>query len=201
MEERHRIILQSGIECRFLKEPPWPGRNPHMRGTTSALRLLFGYDVGADYCQEFISISQEKTHVFDCFALVNYLMCSAVDGRTTKGRSKSTMQNSCARHFRAILRILEPTVIIVQGKYVREWISTYKSLQIPLQPPRCLIEHVQIETTEAILFSFSHPSSIRDQLGNDLNWGRNHQTKYLRDTVVPTIREGLSRLGFANTAC
>lgn len=56
-----------------------------MRGTTSALRLLFGYDVGADYSHEFISVNQEQVHLFECFSFVNYLMCSAIAEKSNQG--------------------------------------------------------------------------------------------------------------------
>ena len=55
------------------------------------------------------------------------------------------MRENCACHFRTILQRLRPTVIILQGIKVREWIWRYKALHLPKDPPACLIERVQIE--------------------------------------------------------
>jgi hypothetical protein len=195
MEKRQQDIVQTGLGRRFFKEAPLEGRNAHMRGTTSALRLLFGYDVGSDYDQEWISVNKAKVHLFECFSLVNYMMCAAFDDETSnRGNSTETMQENCARHFSAILHRLRPTVIVLQGVWVRQWISKYGALELPKKPPACHFERVQIGDTESSLLSFSHPS----QPGN-MNWGRNDKADYLIHTVVPTIRECLSQLGSANT--
>jgi hypothetical protein len=191
MEDRRLEIIRSGTEHRFFKEASWPGRNSHMHGTTSALRSLFGYDLGADYGREFISIGQKQVHLFECFSFVNYLMCSALDGKSNRGHSTMTMRGRCACHFRAIMQRLSPTVIILQGVGVRRWILKYNALPLSKDPPPDLIDSVQIGDTEAALLSFSHPSHP-----GKLNWGRNFNTEYLIGTVVPTIRECLSRLGF-----
>jgi hypothetical protein len=42
LDERYRQITRSGRFLRFKADGAHPARNPHMRGTTSALRLLFG---------------------------------------------------------------------------------------------------------------------------------------------------------------
>ena len=81
-----------------------------MRGTTSLLRLIFGLGLGTNHEDEFLQLGSEGVHIFDCFALMNFLLCSAVTvsggtGRPQRGgkpgRSTGTMRHKCARHFRA----------------------------------------------------------------------------------------------------
>ena len=50
MEARHQQIHEvTGLQKRYYAEPGHEGRNPHMRGTTSALRTVFGKGLGHDY--------------------------------------------------------------------------------------------------------------------------------------------------------
>lgn len=77
----------SGLKSRYYAGGGHPGRNPHMRGTTSALRILFGNGLGADWEGEFVTtVNGERFHVFDAFALVNVLLCSAGPPRSSTGR-------------------------------------------------------------------------------------------------------------------
>ena len=105
------------------------GRNKHMRGTTSILRLLLGRPLGTDHKGERLFAGDQRTaHVFDGFALVNALLCSAVKkppvGRNAgKGASSRLMRRNCARHFRRTMEILEPTAIVAEGQGVRSWIG------------------------------------------------------------------------------
>ena len=49
-----------------------------MRGTTSALRALFGNGLGTDRGGEYVEpVNGRRFHIFDGFALVNRLLCSA----------------------------------------------------------------------------------------------------------------------------
>ena len=44
-------------------------RKPHMRGTTSALRVLFGKGLGTEYDDEWVDVGQsDLQHVMDCYA-------------------------------------------------------------------------------------------------------------------------------------
>jgi uracil-DNA glycosylase len=154
------------------------------------LRLIFGLGLGADHAGEFLDINGERAHIFECFALVNFLLCSAVrtGGKPTgrlagkPGRSTKTMRANCSSHFRAALDILEPTLVVAQGYGVREWIATAYGL--PAQRPQDGVEQVQIGATMATLVSFSHPSAHAP-----LNWGLNERMPYLLDTVAPTIAQ------------
>lgn len=63
----------SGLTLRFDGDKDHERRNPHMRGTTLALRTIFGLS-GSDHASEFLDVRGEQVHMFDCFALVNRLL-------------------------------------------------------------------------------------------------------------------------------
>lgn len=77
LQERYEEIHDiSGLARRYYADSEHPARNPHMRGTTSALRVILGKGVGAAWDDEFVHTTQgERFHVFDAFALVT--CCSA----------------------------------------------------------------------------------------------------------------------------
>lgn len=163
-------------------------RNAHMAGTTTLLRLLFGREPGADRDGEFLDVEGERVHIFEAFALVNFLLCSAVEGtadRTDrreggKGRSSATMRRNCAAHFRAAIDVLEPTVIVAQGLNVRRWIGRAYGLPPWNEEP---VERVEVGGRRTLLLSFAHPSAS----GRYGWWGRSPRSKYLLETVMPAI--------------
>ena len=118
MEARHdQVVLDSGLERRYYTTPPHEGRNPHMRGTTSALRMVFGKGLGSDYDAEFVyPVNGRPFHLFEGFALVNRLLCSAGPVGTSNGKPTTTMFTRCADHFSETVSILEPTLVIPAGK-------------------------------------------------------------------------------------
>ncbi len=94
-------------------------RNPHMTGTTSVLRFLAGRELGNDRGGEYLDLRGGQVHLFEAFALVNFLLCSAVAAEgSVRGRSTEEMRQNCGGHFRKTVEILEPTVIIAQGGWV-----------------------------------------------------------------------------------
>ena len=165
----------------------WKRRNPHMRGTTSILRCLLGREPGTDSAGEQLFIGARDAHLFGGFALVNRLLCSAIGVESGKGRSSGTMRRNCSRHFVTNLTILEPTVVVIQGQGVRSWIARDG---IGLPPSRSeLVETAVIGGTKADVVTFVHPSA----LGSYGCWGNSHRSKYLMETVMPSIREWRSR--------
>jgi hypothetical protein len=157
--------------------------NPHMKGCMSVLRLLFGKELGSDRGGEFAQLDGTAIHLFDCFAMVNFLLCSAVVSAGSKqGRSTPTMQRNCARHFREQLGLLEPTVVVVQGRGVLQWIrkAGFDTLSDEAD------QTVLINDRPTRVLAFTHPAAH----GED-NWGTSHQTKYLRDVVEPTVKRVL----------
>jgi len=190
-QARYDRIVRSGLVRRFKAGPGHKARNPHMRGTTNVLRLLFGVPLGTDHASEFMFIDGEWVHLFDAFALVNYLLCSAVanDGKM-RGLATPTMMKNCQAHFREAMRILEPSVIVVQGKSFWPWVSgAFDSVRQHADQ----VYSATLGPTQTFLAVFAHPSSRFPY-----NWGANDHTPYLLETVVPSIaniREHLLRVG------
>jgi hypothetical protein len=178
---RSKMFSYSALDCRFAAGQGYKGRNPHMKGTTSALRLIFGIPLGTDHNSEFLSIEGKRVHIFDAFALVNYLLCSAVRDGSTKGLSTETMLNNCRGHFRKVMHILEPSVIIFQGKGF--WEKSIRKSFDSVSQVSDFVYKAKLGTHESFIAAFSHPAAW----GSD-NWGRNEPTEYLQNTVVPSIK-------------
>jgi hypothetical protein len=184
LEARQKMILEeTGLRKTF------NNRNPHMRGTTNVLRLLFDIPLGTAYESEFVQVeSGQKVHLFDMFALVNYLLCSAVteeEGR--RGKSTNTMRDNCLKHFSAALDILEPNMIVVQSKGYWNWVKKAFTQVAPVTNELFISE---IHGEKVAIAVFTHPSTPDKKH----NWGRDEKTPYLLETVVPTaylIRERL----------
>ena len=177
MEDRSQMVVeQTGIQKTF------SNRNPHMRGTTSVLRLLFGIPLGSDHTEEYLnSTDDHKFHLFDAFSLANYLLCSAISaGEGRRGKSTAIMRKNCLVHFKKTIEILEPNVIIVQGK------SFWTSIQNAFDNIHKITDtlfRAEINQHKAMIAVFAHPSTP----DNAHNWGRDARTTYLFLTVAPTI--------------
>ena len=76
------------------------GRNPHMRGTTSILRLLLDRRPG-DEGERLFGEDKGTAHIFDGFALVNALLCSAVKKPSEGG--KGCFESADAQKLRSAL--------------------------------------------------------------------------------------------------
>ena len=184
-DRSHDVVVLTGHGKRFRRDGLHEARNPHMRGTTSVLRLLFGRSLGAEHPGELLELGAKRIHAFEAFALVNFLLCSAIDADqgevgSKRGKSTKTMQTNCARHFLATMRILEPTVVVAQGKSVREWM---RPIVEPLSSVSQSLERVSFDGHECLLASFTHPSvPSRD------NWGSDERRPYLLEVVAPTVK-------------
>ena len=166
-----------------------PGRtlNPHMKGTVLALRAAFGLPTGdLDVGNEYLGEPRPENHLFNAFALVNCLLCSArKEGK--KDHGTQAMRTACRRHLLATVGILEPSMIIVQG-------------QPPLRVLGRLIRwdegHVlgrlDVEGTSSVVCAFAHPSA-RGSLG----WS-SPARPYFREVVLPAIAEARLRLGIGD---
>lgn len=188
LETRYSVVRDiTGIQRRYYAEPGYAGRNPHMRGTTSALRVIFGKGLGTRYEDEIITPTNGRPfHIFDGFALVNRLLCSAGPQGSSEGHPTPTMFANCADHFGATLRILEPTLVILQGGKVD---GRTRSM---FERRRSFSEHLhdaRFDGKPVLLCTFTHPSAH-----GALRWGDSLEAPYLTDVVVPTLEEAVRRL-------
>ncbi|OBF05693.1 hypothetical protein A5730_16485 [Mycobacterium sp. ACS4054] len=174
----------TGLDKRYYATGTHKGRNPHMRGTTSALRILMGTGEGTDYEGEVVKPNDGKPfHIFDGFALVNRLLCSAAPPGSSNGRPTATMFANCGEHFSATMKILEPTIVVIQGRAVGKWVKPI------LVPSRAYDDHHHeafLGSHRMIVCTFSHPSAHGAH-----RWGDQPTAPYLRQVVRPTLRKAL----------
>lgn len=175
-----RTMVERSAAKRFGK------RNPDMAGTTSILRLLLGRRPGASRGGEALFPHlADPGHIFDGFALVNALLCTAtkepLTTRRGKGYSSGLMRNRCpSTHLRATMMILEPTVIVVQGQATRRWIA--RPLGLSRRPTSTRADVADLAGKPEVL-TFDHPSAP-----NSGCWGRSSRSDYLARIVEPAIR-------------
>lgn len=181
MGDRRAAIAKTAAEQRFVAEPGHPARTQHMKGITNVLRLIFGKGLGTNYVDEFVTLANgSEVHLLHCFALVNYLLCSAHSTKRSKrGESTATMRRNCNEHFRATLEILEPTVVIVEGKAM--WPHVQRAFDT-IEAVDGVIFRATLGARKMVVLSFTHPSAMHPH-----NWGINANTPYLLETVVPAI--------------
>lgn len=159
-------------------------RKPHMKGTASALRLAFGGRPGLDPAGEelaFVNVSA-PVHVMNAYALANVRLCSAVRTGTTSSRGSARMTENCWPHLQATVRILEPTLCLLQSGPARRQLN---GIIDEVEAITEHLEHVTIAGVRLYLASFVHP--YQQGMSSHLNWGRSTSTPYLDDVVTPTI--------------
>jgi hypothetical protein len=188
LDERYEMIHDSsGLSRRYYTDGAHPARNPHMRGTTSALRVIFGKELGGDWDEEFIEVPEdERFHIFDAFALINVLLCSAGPEGSSVGRSTKVMRSNCVRHFAASMQILEPTIMVLQGHGVQRWIASVLGSMVEHTP---WLSEARVAGNRTLVCRFSHPSARPP-----LRWGDRLDAPYLREVVEPTLRLATSML-------
>jgi hypothetical protein len=188
LAERYRQVHdRSGLESRYSADGTHPHRNPHMRGTTSALRIIFGGHPGVAWDEEFLEVADgERFHLFDAFSLVNVLLCSNFPATRNTGASTKVMRRNCLRHFAMTMEILEPTLMVLQGEGVQNWIGPVIGMTQERTPQ---LGEASIAGNRVLVCRFSHPSAR-----GALSWGNRLDASYLRDVVEPTLRRAVSML-------
>jgi hypothetical protein len=154
-------------------------RNPHMRGTTHLLRLLFDIGLGSDRAGEYVDVDGEPRHLFDMFSLANYLLCSAHEGGTARGTSTAVMRANCQGHFRETLRILDPTVVVVQGKTF--WRSDVQHVFTEVKAVAADVYRAGLGERSMLVVALNHPSVPSGAQG----WGTVTPSQYLLQRVAP----------------
>jgi hypothetical protein len=185
------IAERSPITSAKGRVTPFAARNPHMQGTTNALRLLYGRPLSLDSRDDLILVNGEYRHIYDTFALINALSCSATPGETGKnGRSTSEMKRNCVRHLRATVQILRPTILVVQGNTAAEMLrAAFPDIEVLGETG------VRIPSLNTIAATLPHPSARRDTRRGaraDLAWAALN-SPYLHAVVAPLL-SGLYRL-------
>lgn len=183
MAERYAGVHDgSGLTRRFEGDGEHRRRNPHMRGTTLALRSIFGLR-GTDHATEFLYLHDESVHIFDCFALVNRLLCATHLQGTSTGKSTKTMLNNCERHFRSTLEILEPTIVVIQGIKVWRW---SKNVLVPVKQQTENLFQCELAGRRVMVAAFTHPSA----------WGPDRwdspTSDYFKNVVRPTLKRAVN---------
>jgi hypothetical protein len=153
------------------------GRNQHMKGTTIALRLAFGREASEPV--EHLAVDGRPAPLFDCFAMANLLLCSAVDaaGGRSLGTRIGAMRANCLPHLLETIRILEPTLLISQG------VEVGRELGRVLQVRRRLTTEVAEAAHEGRRFAWV------DLRNPSRNWFSPTQ-RYAIETALPALRAG-----------
>ncbi len=192
MERRRETIVEKvGMRQRFYGRKH-VARNPHMRGTTLLLRRVLGGEASireySDWKGEFAGgeILREN-HIYNMFALVNLLLCSACAG-SARDRSSATMRSECFKHYMNTLRILRPTMVIFETLGSFEPLVRDAGLAASWHRRGANWGYFDGDGLEFVVCEFYHPSHPMHL------WGC-QPGPYFRETVLPTLSVALHTLG------
>ncbi len=178
----HQVVEESGNTAP-------DRRNPHMVGTTLALRTVHGLPLDPAMRHDLVDVGHgAPVHLFDTFALANVRLCSSTLTGTTQSSPAPTMTRQCARHLEATIAILEPTLCLVQG-------ATIPAGMAPIITDRAQIaacvQDVVIGGHRTRLVAVNHPSTQRATTG----WGwfptPTRGVPYFTHTVAPALAAAL----------
>ena len=188
MDERYHAVHDlSGLEKRYYKDAEHQHRNPHMRGTTSALRVILGKGLGQEGADEWVHPQNGRPfHIFDGFALVNRLLCFAGPSGTSQGRATKTMLANCRDYLSTTLEILEPTILVLQGEAAASWTKTALTTTRRYTPH---LSEAWLNGNRVLVCEFSHPAARQPN-----RWGDKLDAPYLTDVVRPTLESAVRRL-------
>lgn len=176
-------------------------RNHHMAGTTLAVRYFLLGEQGLQ-ASSLDSLDDERIrmvgrpkkwkHLYRMFALANFVLCSAVEGDSTGDCSTDEMKANCAIHFLHTLRILEPTIVVLQGANRFKDILGVLGLEghwhpYPQDPRLGRFDGWDLNLTTC---DFNHPNNQNYNLG----WW-NAEQPYFKKKVLPTMREAAKVAG------
>lgn len=189
VEERHADLVG------FRGGQSFTERNAHMRGTSLAVRTVLesatgDSDPGAstDREGEFFRDDQGVAfHMFDAFAFTNMLLCSANLPGRTKGVPTVEMRRNCRRHLQETIRLLEPTVVVVQKAptvaFTPAWLGPL--VRNKRRPGRSSnLWRAEVGGVETLLVVVNHPSAGNANVG--WQWPT---FPYWADVVRPALIE------------
>jgi hypothetical protein len=173
---------------------PWETRNPHMKGVTLALWLALGLPYKdrhglplIDPQTELVSFTDgPPAHLFDCYAMANLLLCSAVEGEDGQaGRGTAVMRKNCAPHLQAAIEILQPTLVISQGwglvPTLRKNFGVTRTFGHNI--PDCILADCNLNDNPFVWVGLWHPTRF---------WSTINQP-YFRETARPAIKKARMR--------
>jgi hypothetical protein len=169
-EERSKEVEKAGGE--FIQEA-----EPAHAWCAVNAAICYGLTVGESGATQLPSGTEAASpHLFEEYAMVNMLSCSAVKTGGMSSRSTGMMRTSCARHMRATIDTLKPTLVVSQGTGLDETLRSSLEVRKPINENVALCE---LDGQRFVWSSLRHPT---------LSW---HSTKYpYFDKVVrPTIME------------
>jgi uracil-DNA glycosylase len=135
--------------------------------------------MGTQHDSEFLDMDGDRVHIFDCFALVNRLLCAAHLWGTSTGDPTKPMFTNCERHFEATLQILEPTIVVIQG------VKVWKRCRNVLIPRKALSKHLiecELDDRRVLVAPLTHPSARHPH-----RWD-SPTSAYFKEVVRPTLR-------------
>jgi hypothetical protein len=164
----------------------------HLLGTFLAARMILTGDAGQAW-KPSVDVSGESVHISECFALVNSVACSCKERASVRKASATTeMRRNCSSHLSAMMRILDPTVIVAQGNTAHSVLQSVIT-GVPEKPLDALLT-VDLDHRPILLGSFSHPSPPGQK-----PWWRS-DLPYFRDVVAPALRNAHEALAAANSS-
>jgi hypothetical protein len=191
---RTEKVRESGRLPFARRIPHEEARNAHMKGVTLALRLALGLPYADRHGLPFFDHQMEQInftdgthdHLFECFAMANLLLCSAVlkEG-SQKSLATSVMRANCVRHLVKTVEILEPTLVISQGWGLVDtlWESFGVTHPVDLNVADCYLADCDLNGNRFVWIALKHPTRL---------W-RSINQSYFRETVVPAIKAARKR--------
>jgi uracil-DNA glycosylase len=91
------------------------------------------------------------------------------------------MRRNCLRHLAATMQILQPTLMVLQGEGVQNWIAPVLGLM------KDRTEHLaetHVAGNRVFVCRVSHPSAPT----HAISWGNRLDAPYLVEVVEPTLR-------------
>jgi hypothetical protein len=94
------------------------------------------------------------------------------------------MRANCGEHFGATLAMLEPTLLVVQGRLAADGTEAVLPKMAVLSD---YLYQSEVAGVPVLVAVFSHPSAR-----GDARWGDRLDQPYLTNVVAPTLRRAIS---------
>ncbi len=134
------------------------------------------------------SLGGQNNHIFNMFALVNFLLCSA-KADSARDRSSEEMVLNCSTHYIETLKILEPSLVIFQG--IRRFGVALNAVGLGncWQKWDKHLGYFKYENLEFVTCEFYHPAYPL------WPWGDKPTRPYFKDTILPSLAKALKEVG------